>query len=139
MQELHNNIEKSTRKIFRIFFGSKLYKKKKWESLSNDLLGVDLYLNYNGNKRLYLYLEDETINSIMDSLLIDKDIQPSDKVASDIIREMACLITGNAVEDECEELRISTPSRFQNIKPINENTLNFSSKLGNLSIGIEDI
>ena len=139
MQELQKEIEKSVRSIFRIFFGSRLYLKKENESPSNNHLGVDLLMKYHGNKRLSLYLESDTMRSVINRLVDDGNNNSNDKLAYEIMSEMASMIAGNAFEEDSQVVTFSNPIRSKEITSYPSNTLNFTSKLGKLAIAIEEV
>ena len=139
MQSLYKEIEESAKRIFRLFFRNRLYLKKNGENINNELIGVNLILNYKGNKKLSLYLEKRTIKSVMERLLEYSDISPEDEVAYDIMGEMASMIVGNALDGSFENIERSNPITSDTLRSLDTNTLYFSSSLGRLAITIEEI
>ncbi len=138
MENLRRDIEKSTRNVFRVFFGSRLYLKNDNEDRSSSRYGVDLMMDCNGQKRMSLMLEEDTIKSVMRKLTGDDDIF-RERVAYDIIGEMASIIACNALNDTSEKLNISDPRKTKNRKFIGAEALTFSSKLGKFTIAIKEI
>ena len=139
MQNLQKDIEKSTRKIFKLYFGSRLYLGRKKKNIEEDLLGVDLTMNVDGNKRLSLFMEKDTIKSVKDRLLGDRQTGQREDVTYDILGEMASMILGYALKDNEEDIDISAPIRSTVLSSDDINTLYFSSTLGKFAIAIEDI
>lgn len=138
MHNLNKNIEESARIIFRLFFGSNLFLKKNPGNIKTDCRGVNLLMNYNGRKKLSLYLEDDTVRSVVKKLTGHDDIS-SESIAYDIMGEMATLIAGSALGETCENIDISHPIKSDIKNPLDSDALMFSSELGKFAIAIEDV
>lgn len=136
MQSLNRDIERSARKIFKLFFGSRLYLNKSCKSCSARLWGVDLLMNFNGKKRFSIRLEENTLKAIMKRLTGDDNLYRR-TIAYGIIGEMASIIAMNAFSDFCDNI-VLDPVRLEN-RSMDIDALMFSSSLGRFAIAIEDI
>lgn len=135
--DFQKKIEKAARKTFKILFSSRLYMQKKHSIQMNGLLGVDLDVSCDGTKKMSLYMEKKTVESIMKEPIDPKESSSTDS-AYDIIGELANMIAGNALPDR-EDVYISGPKR-KNIHRGYEsgNSMNFSCPMGKFAIVIED-
>ncbi|MDY6968407.1 MAG: hypothetical protein SVR08_07120 [Spirochaetota bacterium] len=139
MNNLQKDIEKAARKIFKLFFGSRLYLGIKKKNIKEDLLGVDLTLNVDGNKRLSFFMEKSTLRSVKNRLFGDREKEQWEDVSYDILGEMASMILGYALKDNKEDIDISGPIKSTVLSSHDMNTLYFSSAMGKFAIAIEDI
>jgi len=139
MPYFKKNIEKSARKIFWLFFRSKLYLRKMNNDFSDDVVGVEVLMNYNGSKKLTLYLEKSTIKSIVHKIVDGDDAMPRDNIVYDVIGEMASMIAGNAFSDNCKNIDISLPKKSNYHNSPNGSTLMFTSEFGKFNISLEEV
>ncbi len=137
MDNIWNEIEKSTRTIFRIFFDSKLYKSRVAGNNNRNLKGVNLLMDFNGPKRFSILFEEDTVKSVMEKL-IGEDVLFEEGIAFDVLREMASIIACGAYKEDYIGINISNPVISYDLKSI-EGAVNFSSKLGKFAIAIEDV
>lgn len=138
MQNLEKDIERSARKVFRLFFESKLHLiNKRIMDDKNDFLGVDLRMSYNGNKKISLYMDKSTINMVKERLA-GPDGFPGKDADYVIMSELANMIAGSAIKSDDSEAYFYPPRRSDWINSVNEKTLNFSSNLGRIAISIQD-
>ena len=138
MKELQKSIERSARLIFKHFFKSRLYLRKKRRDYSRDFMGVDMQVSCMGNMRISLLLEKDTARAITETLGGECDPSQED-ITYDIIGEMANMITGSAIIRCTDESSMSAPKRLKNPPPEENNSMNFSSRIGKFSIVIESI
>lgn len=138
MKELQKSIERSARLIFKHFFKSRLYLRKNRSDYSNDFMGVNMQVNCMGNMIISLLVEKNTARAITETLGGECDPSRED-IAYDIIGEMANMITGSAISRCTDESTMSAPKRLENPPPAENNSMNFSSKIGRFSIVIESL
>lgn len=139
MYSLQRSLEKSARKVFRIFFGSRLYLKRDIPAgMDGDMIGVDMMMEFNGKKRISLFMERETVSSVRETL--GAAAGEGNDADYDLIGEMANIITGNALGGGSGEVSISPPERSSGVNSGSVvAALNFSSKIGGFYITIEDM
>lgn len=137
MSDFKKNIEKSARKIFRIFLKSRLYSKTRASS-ADELLCVELPIFCGGRKKMSLFMEKNTIGSIAQKLSGGPNSN-SKEVSYKVLGEMAYMIAGSALCRERSGVRISSPKRAKSRAGLKNNTMNFSSKYGRFGIVLEDM
>ena len=137
MEKLDHDIERSARKVFKLFFGSRLYLKKESDILSDDLVGVDMKMSYHGDKRISFYMERRMLESLKEHMGAVSGNQG--EVDYDFMGEMANIIAGNALTGRDDDACIHPPERAHvvNDSPL-ANRLVFSSRMGRFCIAIED-
>jgi hypothetical protein len=136
MQTLTNEIEKSARTIFRLFFNTNvqvknnnMYKYSPW--------GVDIVMDCDGLKKLSLFLDESTLKSVMKQLTGEDNIQNS-AVAYKVIGEIARLIAGKAVGEKHDNFTLHKPVPSQSFKKTGlYYSQTFSSNLGEFAISLE--
>jgi hypothetical protein len=140
MDTLTRDIEKSTRRVYRLFFGSRLFLKREGVMHADgDLVGVDMKMRYHGDKRLSFYVDRKTLHSLKERLGGPAGTN-DENIDHDILGEMANIITGNAVSGGDDTAHIDPPERTPgSLRHGAAHMLNFSSKLGRLYIAIEDM
>ncbi len=140
MNNLTRDIEKSTRRVYRLFFGSRLYlRREEAAAMDDDLVGVDLRMLYHGDKKLSFYVDRRTIESLREKLG-DPRGSGGENVDHDIIGEMANIIAGNAICGEGGDAQIFPPEKTPPVINVRaQHMLNFSSKMGRLCIAIEEM
>ena len=136
MDDLWKEIEKSTKTIFRIFFGSKLFSENGNCNPAKTAFGVDLVMNYQGKKKLSLYLEEDTIYSILNKIG-QGGCSNFNKLAYEVIGELASIIACGALADIPDSVSVSEPERAAPF--YNRGGIGFMSDLGNFSICISEI
>ena len=137
MEELSRRIEKSSRKVFRLFFGSRLYRRRGAAGFGESCMGVKLDLNCNGPKRFTLIVEGEAIRGIMGRLMIAES--STEETAYEVLGEMANIIAGNALSSFPGDVSLSSPNRISDCGRDASEVLSFSSGVGRFSIGLEDL
>jgi len=135
MQSLSQDIQKSAKMIFRVFFGSEVREKNEISDNYSGI-GVDLLMDCDGRKKLSLFLEENTVKSIMKQLTGEDDINKG-TIARDIVSELAYLIAVNAIDENYEDYKLYNPAPSQGIKNSDINSRKFSSDIGEFAIAIE--
>jgi CheY-specific phosphatase CheX len=136
MQTMNKGIEKSARKVFRLFLGSRLYMRKKHVKPAADVFGVDIMIDFNGRKKMSLFMDRKAVNSVMEKFTGGAD--PSrDDLAFDVVSEMANMIAGGFITSSSQDAILHAPSRSDHGCDF-ERSLNFSSGIGRMSICIEE-
>ena len=139
MDNLQRDMEKSARRVFKLFFGSRLYLKKRYTNYDNDIVGVVMILKYKGRKKISFYMEHNTIRTILKRLTGQSKITAKSTLI-DVVGEMANMITGSAVSTYGDGMSISVPKKLKRSVSIDlQNAMNFSSRLGRFSISIVDM
>lgn len=136
MDEFQNEIERAARRVFRLFFGSRLYRRKRPGEKGRNFIGVEMQVQYQGDKRLSIFMEREGVASIGEILGAGRD---SGCAGHDILGEMANIIAGSALRADSGEANISPPERAED--PGDRSlacALQFSSKMGMLCIAVEE-
>lgn len=134
MQTLTKEIEKSTGEIFRLFFKTKIqinnnkYKYSPW--------GVDVLMDCGGLKKLSLFLDEDTLKSVMKQLTGEENIQNS-ALAYSIMGELARFIAGKAAGEIHENFTLHKPVPSQGFKKTGLYTQAFSSNMGEFAISLE--
>jgi len=139
MQNLRSDLEKSTRRVFKIFFGSRLYLRKNGPVKNGvDMVGVDMTMDFNGKKRISLFMDRSTVLSVRETMGAGTADDPEKDY--DIIGEMANIIAGNALSRNAEGISLSPPGRSDGPgNGILLTSLDFSSKAGAIRITVEDL
>jgi len=103
-----SSIEDSLRKIFRIFFDSRLYTRTNISVDTNDYIAVNLPMDFEGRKVVSLYVERVAALKAA-SKLADVE-QGGDDMLYDVVGEMANIVAGNALsQQEDENAKIYSP------------------------------
>jgi hypothetical protein len=138
MHNLEKDIEKSARKVFRLFFESKLHLiKRRVLDDKKDLLGVDLRMFYDGNKKISLYMDKSTVNLVKERLAGPDGFSGNDADYV-IMNELANMIAGSAIKSDNGEAYFYSPKISDWSNSVNDITLNFSSDLGRIAISIQE-
>ena len=135
--ELQQALEKSARKVFKIFFGSRIYKKTLPMSGDRDVLGVDMLVECEGPKRMSLFMERDTVRHVMGRLTDNNDAK-NDQMAYDIISEMANIIAGTALSSCQHHGGLSVPVRSAH-RHAGGSKLSFAARMGCFSIYLADL
>jgi hypothetical protein len=135
MHSLIKDIEKSAGVIFRLFFNSDI-KVKNNISYNCSPWGVDLVMDYCGKKKLSLFMEENTLKSVMKQLTGEDNINNS-RIAYEILGEIARFIASNAIGENDENFTLYTPVQSMGVIDTNAHMKSFSSSFGNFSIAIE--
>lgn len=134
--DFEKNIEKSTRKVFKLFFGSRLYMRRgDAEPVGDNVIGVNMMMDVHGSKRLSLYMDKRTIASLKERL----GATGGADVDYDLIGEMANMIAGNAICFTDASARISPPEKAAVGMCDIVDAMKFTSKLGRFAIAIQDM
>jgi len=135
MEKLDHDIERSARKVFKLFFGSRLYLKKKGDIITDDLVGVDMRMSYHGDKIISFFMERRMLESLKEYMGAASGERG--EIDYDFMGEMANIIAGNALTGCDETTCIHPPERA---KAVNKNHFAnkrvFSSRLGRFCISI---
>ncbi|TAL29313.1 MAG: hypothetical protein EPN93_21610 [Spirochaetes bacterium] len=137
MHDLNHELEKSARRVFKLFFGSRLHKQRGDRGICmSECLGVDITMDFHGRKRLSLIVDRSTVESMKERLGA-RDNYGAD-ADYDIIGEMANIIAGSAVSARDGEVCLSVPRRAcleeGDLPPA---TMRFSSPMGLFAIAVE--
>ena len=136
MEKLDHDIERSARKVFRLFFGSRLYLRKKPGSLQGDLVGVDMRMSYHGDRVLSLHMERRMLDSLKERMGATGG---NGEVDYDFVGEMANIIAGGALTACDEAASIHPPERASVLTDgPHVNRKVFSSRMGRFCISIGD-
>lgn len=136
MEKLDHDIERSARKVFRLFFGSRLYVKKEADTFEGDVIGVDMKMTYHGDKIMSLHMERRMLDSLKEHMGAS---QSGGEVDYDFVGEMANMIAGNALT-ACDDTACIHPpekARALSERP-RVNRKIFSSRMGRFCISIGD-
>jgi hypothetical protein len=109
MRTQNMDFEKSAKEIFRLFFKSTV-KVKNDDTPALSPWGVDLLMEYGGTKKLSLYLEENTMKSVVKRITGMEGLQ-NRIVVYEILGELACLIAGNALGESAEDCTFHHPVR----------------------------
>jgi len=136
MEEFQNEIERAARRVFRLFFGSRLYRRRRPARGGGNFIGVEMQVRYRGDKRLSIFMEERAVASIGKILAAGGD---AGCAGHDILGEMANIIAGSALRADSGEANISPPERAED--PGDRSlacALQFSSRIGTLCIAVEE-
>ncbi len=126
-----SSIEDSLRKIFRIFFDSRLYTKTNIPINTDDYIAVNLPMDFDGRKVVSLYVERVAALKAASKLA---DVEGGgDDILYDVVGEMANIVAGNALshqEDENAKIYSPVPLRQMNAGFMAERV--YSTSLGSL-------
>ncbi len=137
MEKLDHDIARSARKVFKLFFASRLYLKKESDIIADDLVGVDMRMSYHGDKILSFYMERRMLESLKEHMGAAAGEQG--EIDYDFMGEMANIIAGNALTGCDDEACIHPPEKAQAVNDRTlANRLVFSSRMGRFCISIED-
>jgi hypothetical protein len=135
--DLNKSIEQSARKVFKVFFNSRLYTTKVIPH-EGEVLGIDLMMHCGGDKRFSIYMDRKTLAKVREKL---GQSAPDDGSADyDIMGEMANIIVGNAVDAADSQVNICPPERSAGFSDRGiARAIHFGSKIGGVSISLVDI
>ncbi|HSV96202.1 MAG TPA: chemotaxis protein CheX [Spirochaetota bacterium] len=137
MEKLDHEIVRSARKVFKLFFGSRLYLKKESDIIADDLVGVDMRMSYHGDKIFSFYMERRMLDSLKERMGAVSGEQG--ELDYDFMGEMANIIAGNALTGCGETTRIHPPEKANvDTESPFANRLVFSSRMGRFCISIGD-
>jgi hypothetical protein len=135
MQTLNTDLKKSAKKIFKLFFNSKIQVKN---NNKNTPWGVDLDIEYNGKKKLSLFLEENTLKSVIKHITGSNDLH-NQFVVYDIIGEIARMIAGSAIGERSDNYSLCQPVKAQIINPVDSYRRVPSTESPEYSLCIEKI
>lgn len=126
-----SSIEDSLRKIFRIFFDSRLYTRTNISVDTNDYIAVNLPMDCEGRKVVSLYVERVAALKAVRKLA---DVeQGGDDMLYDVVGEMANIVAGNALsQQEDENAKIYSPVPLRKIDTGMTAKRVYSTSLGSL-------
>ncbi len=139
MHDLNHELEKSARRVFKLFFGSRLHKERRARGFRiEECLGVDLTVNYEGQKRLSLIVDRKTVESMKERLGAREQI--GEDTDYDILGEMANIIAGSAVSLGEGEVFMTAPRRAcLDESDLSLAVMRFTSPMGRLAIAVEAV
>lgn len=134
MEKLDHDIERSARKVFRMFFGSRLYLKKGAGTFDGDVIGVDMKMSCHGDKIMSLHMERRMLDSLKEHMGAKEN---GGEVDYDFVGEMANMIAGNALTAYDDTATIHPPERAHALsdRPMANRKI-FSSRMGRFCISI---
>ena len=135
MQTLTNEIEKSAGAIFRLFFKTDVHVKNN-NKYKYSPWGVDVLMECGGLKKLSLYLDEDTLKSVMKQLTGEENIQNS-ALAYTVMGEIARFIAGKAAGEIQDNFTLYKPVPSQGFKKAGLYSQAFSSSLGEFAIALE--
>lgn len=138
MENFIGDIERSARKVFRLFLGSRLYRMKNCSPPEDEgFIGVDMEMQCNGRRRLSFYMDRKIIATLRERL---GDSRGDETLDHDIIGEMANIITGSALPGGCDDIRLSPPEKGRSHAMLSDgDVLHFSSRMGQVYIAVEEL
>ena len=126
-----SNIEKSLRKIFRLFFSSRLYTRTDIAVNTGDYIAVDLPMDCGGRKVVSLYVE--RIAALNAARKLADVEEGNDRALYDVVGEMANIVAGNVLsEQDDEDACIYAPVPLHSLHTGFTASKVYSSNLGNL-------
>jgi hypothetical protein len=139
MHDFNHELEKSARRVFKLFFGSRLHKERKADGLRlEECLGVDLTVNYEGQKRLSLIVDRKTVESMKERLGAREQV--GEDTDYDILGEMANIIAGSAVSYGDGEVYMTAPRRAcLDGSDLPLTLMKFTSPMGRFAIAVETV